>query len=193
MEVKNSTKSEQFQIEHNIRWQVIGYFECCHNQQQTADQFCIHQSSVSRILSKFQITGDVTNYQKSGRNHILGNDEEFAIEEMVQKYRYSTAQEIADNLEVSRNTVLSKMHNIGLKFSIPKDISQLNVSHIEKRLRHCTKLKSENIKTIIFTDESYFQLYRNQGSKQIKQFKLLFDQLDLIRSNPNQIQKNFFK
>ncbi|KAL4494413.1 hypothetical protein ABPG72_019823 [Tetrahymena utriculariae] len=161
MEVENSTESEPFTIDYNTRWQVIGYYECCLNQQQTADHFGIHQSSVSRILSKFQVSGSVSNYQKSGRNQILGSNEECEIEEIVKKNRYSTAQEIADNLNVSKNTVLSKMHELGLKFSIPKEIPQLNASHIEKRLRHCTQLKDTNIQSIIFTDESYFQLYRN--------------------------------
>ena len=54
------------------------------------------------------------------------------------------------------------MHENGVSYSLPKEIPQLNINHIQKRLQHVTDLKGRQIDNIIFTDESYVQLFRNK-------------------------------
>ncbi|KAL4467963.1 hypothetical protein ABPG72_021744 [Tetrahymena utriculariae] len=163
MEIEESQtyQNQAKRLEYSERLKIIGFYECCQSQQETADHFQVHQSTISRLLQKFQITGDVKDYRRSGRYNKLGAKEESKIEEMIDENKYITAQEVADTLKVDRVTALSKMHEIGMKFSIPQKIPQLNASHLQKRYDHCRQLKDQPMDNIIFTDESYFQLYRN--------------------------------
>ncbi|KAL4500792.1 hypothetical protein ABPG72_020026 [Tetrahymena utriculariae] len=138
--MQNSTK----RLEYSERLKIRCFYECCQSQQETADHFQVHQSTISRLLQKFQITGDVKDYRRSGRYNKLGAKEESKIEEMIDENKYITAQEVADTLKVDRVTALSKMHEIGMKFSIPQ-------KYPNQMLVICKK----------DTLTSYFQLYRN--------------------------------
>ncbi|KAL4500908.1 hypothetical protein ABPG72_020142 [Tetrahymena utriculariae] len=164
MEIENqsSDSNKSNRINEDERWQIIGYFKCCQNQQQTADYFGISQSSVSRLLQKYDFTNDVINFKCSGREKIIGLDEQEVIKDMVKDDRFVTSQKIADTLGVSYKTVQKEMKSIGMKFSVPKEIPLLNSSHIQKRLEHAKLFKDRRIDDIIFTDESYFQLFRNK-------------------------------
>ncbi|KAL4505428.1 hypothetical protein ABPG72_002490 [Tetrahymena utriculariae] len=161
IEEDNSRKSNGNRLSITERWKIIGYFECCQSQSKTADHFNVNQSTVSRILSKVEVQKDVKDYQKFGRFEILKAEDESVIEEMIEENKMVTLQQIADTLDVNRCTALKKMHEIGLNFSLPNKVPQLNSLHIQKRLNHCTSLKDKNTDNIIFTDETYLQLYRN--------------------------------
>jgi len=64
-------------------------------------------------------------------------------------------------LEVSKGTALKILNELGLTFSKPIEIPQLNKSHVDKRFIHAKLMKDRQIDDVIFTDESYFQLFRN--------------------------------
>ncbi|KAL4473446.1 hypothetical protein ABPG72_012125 [Tetrahymena utriculariae] len=161
VEDSNSRKSTGNRLDQSEKWKIVGFYEGCYDKQQTADHFRVNQSTVSRILSKFNLINDEQDYNRNGTQPILNTDDECKIEEIIEQNRYSTFKEIADSLKVSKNTILNKMHEMGLSFSVPKQIPQLNESHIQKILKDCRLLLNKSRKNIIYTYESYFQLQRN--------------------------------
>ncbi|KAL4500796.1 hypothetical protein ABPG72_020030 [Tetrahymena utriculariae] len=140
---------------------MIGYQESCSNSTQIATYFQGSQSAISKIINKWKLTGNVEDFPRSGRPSVQSSHIEDAITDMVYQNKYVSAQEIALELDLARSTTFLIMKNMGLKQSVPSQILQLNESHISKRLEYAEENKNTDIKNIIFTDESYFQLHRN--------------------------------
>ncbi|KAL4500732.1 hypothetical protein ABPG72_019966 [Tetrahymena utriculariae] len=68
---------------------------------------------------------------------------------------------MAEELGVTKPTALSQIKLMGIKYSIPTQIPQLNQNHIKKRFDYAQQLVGKKVDDLIFIDESYFQLYRN--------------------------------
>lgn len=52
----------------------------------------------------------------------MGSKEDSMIEELIEYNKHITSKEIAAALKVDKSTTLNHLHNMGLKFSLPKII-----------------------------------------------------------------------
>ncbi|KAL4463565.1 hypothetical protein ABPG72_018820 [Tetrahymena utriculariae] len=163
MEIQNASpqNDSKKRLDYNTRQQIIGFYECCESQTKTADYFGVHQSSISRLLSKFEITNDVSDYVKGGREEKLSVIESEDIKSILQNNKYITSQQIAVQFNVSLPTALKKLYELDLSFSVPKEIPMLNSAHISKHYQYAAQLIGKEVDNLVFFGESYFQLYRN--------------------------------
>ncbi|KAL4497005.1 hypothetical protein ABPG72_002161 [Tetrahymena utriculariae] len=167
MEVEEKKVNKNLSISE--RWQAVGYYASCQDQEKTAQHFNASQSTISRLLAKVRNVNDVADYRKSGRPQSFSLKDEDTmrekIEDMIDENKYFTSKQVAEELEVAKGTALKILSKLGLTFSKAVEIPQLNKGHIEKRFNHAKILKDRQIDDIVFTDESYFQLFRNvQGT-----------------------------
>ncbi|KAL4465551.1 hypothetical protein ABPG72_014000 [Tetrahymena utriculariae] len=161
IEEQKTQSSTNKRLSEGKRWMVLGLYEANKSQTETADHFGINQSTVSRIIGKYFSVGDVQDFKRVGRDSKMDLEDSQTFEELIKEDRFITTEQIGHKTGVSTRTVKKYIPIFGFKFSIPEEIPQLNAHHISKRLSYATQFKDTDEKSIIFTDETYFQLFRN--------------------------------
>ncbi|KAL4501537.1 hypothetical protein ABPG72_018588 [Tetrahymena utriculariae] len=163
MEVETECKQESSHyLTLEERWRIVGFWQCCENQTRTAEFFEVTQSAVSKILDKWRSGLGLSDIKRSGRPSVDRNDLNDQITEYVEENRYISSQQIAQNLDISKVTTLKVMKEFDMKYALPKQIPILNASHIEKRYTYTKSYQGIDVKDLIFTDESYFNIQRSK-------------------------------
>ena len=139
------------------------------------ERFNVSKQAVINLKNKVQQTGSVKDRQRSGRPKVTNEVDDRRIYLNHLRNRFLTAADTGRNLEISRQTVVRRLKNNGLKSRRP--VRRPVLTDINKRLRltWATAHKRWTLRQwedVIFSDESPFpieshdareRVYRRQG------------------------------
>ena len=180
MEIEKKEDNEGSRaIPLSIRWRIIGFLDAGKKWQEAADFFKISKGTVSKIYKKFIDTGTVDNKPRKGRPKKVRTAGKAEIAMKLEEM-HSSARQIAKQMNISQGLVLNIAHEIGYSFKYYEEIPKLTEIHKLQRKNHCQKWKDNDLLNIVFSDESYFHLFRNTLGTWTKETHVYIEKI-----NPN--------
>ncbi|KAL4490735.1 hypothetical protein ABPG72_021789 [Tetrahymena utriculariae] len=157
MEIEEPKQQQSIPVE--IRWQVIGGHRLNASNKELAKEFQISESSISRIITKWRVNGEVKNYSKSGRPSTVNEDKMEEIIVAMSEGEVTSANILRSKLsfECSRQMITRILHELDYEFKKKQKVVYLTDISKSKRLKHCKEYLNNNLDGIVFTDESYFR------------------------------------
>ena len=128
--------------------------------------------AVSEIMKKYQETGTVVDKPISGRKRVTTQRQDRIMTRISLADRRKTALQISaclkehHNFAVSVSTVQRRLREVGLKAYRARKKPRLTLTHRQKRLQFAVKHRywtAAEWSKVVFSDESRFLLYRNDG------------------------------
>ncbi|KAL4478219.1 hypothetical protein ABPG72_016531 [Tetrahymena utriculariae] len=157
------------QLSDEEKWLiVVSYKYFGFSQAEIVKDFGFAQSTVSRILKRYNQTGGVSNqYENCGRTPMKEQHPEVSslIKEQLVENRTISTRQIAyqlqeqHNIDISHVTVCSIMDDEGFDYKRTKQIHLLTTENKLERMKYITKqMASPKLKFYVFSDESIFQV-----------------------------------
>lgn len=171
-------------INESIRWRIIGYLEANKTQIETSKYYNVSQSAISKIYSKFKKKGDISDLSKCGRpKKISKENKKSMIEELIEKNNYISCHRISNELDnkIGKSTINNTLHELGFDFKKPKIVPLLTNKCINERKEWAQKWKHKKLTNVLYSDESYFYLFRSTLSKWVKENQTFYAR----KINPN--------
>ncbi|KAL4476037.1 hypothetical protein ABPG72_014029 [Tetrahymena utriculariae] len=150
-------------ITEPVRWQVIGNYECFQDQKQTADHYQVNQSTVSRIfLQKARNINDVSDQQRSGLPSKIPEIQEEQITQYLKKINILQLMRLLLIQMCVRGNIQKYYMNQGFHFQFLRKYRNQILDISRKQIYdHSKLLINKDLDDIIFTNESYFQLFHS--------------------------------
>ncbi|KAG0442369.1 Transposable element Tcb1 transposase [Dictyocoela muelleri] len=132
----------------------------------------VHQSTVSRILKKYDETGSIKHRKGNGRPKKLNTNDIKILNKIIKKDSKKSLRKVANELRQNGGSDVSYVtiknwHNENKRFAyapIRKPLlSKINISRRESLSEEFTFYSKDEIKRIIFSDESKFNLFNSDG------------------------------
>lgn len=135
----------------------------------SSEGICTTRQTIFRFLKKYNLSGKISNLEKSGRSAKLSvkhfnfidkcyneNDEYSAVD--IQKRHLHSF-----NINVSVTTIKKVRRKLGWIETGPKYCQAIRPLNCEKRLAFCTKLLAdeEHFNDVMFTDKSSIEINRH--------------------------------
>lgn len=154
---------------------IIGLLQAGQGQRQVARITGVNRSSVNRIWTRFLETGDVGRRPGQGPHRATTAREDRAIHRVSIRERFVTAREIAERVpfqdrRVSTQTVRNRLRSRGLRARRPVRVPFLTLRHRQLRLQYArdhVHWRAREWRRVLFTDESRFCLYGNDGRSRV--------------------------
>jgi transposase len=151
---------------------IISMFENKITQVKIAKKLKIGQSTVSRIIAKYKKTGHTQNIIPPGRPSKTSSSDFIALKKITKKKPKTSLRKLSVELKdktgicISHTSIKNKLNkeNIFAFPAIKKPF--LSKKNIAARVEHTRKfigMSNKEIKKIIFTDESKFNLVNSDG------------------------------
>lgn len=151
------------------RERAIGMADMGASQQQIARAYNCSQAAISRLLGRYRQTGRTQDRPRSGRPRVTTLAEDRYIRTTHLRNRFVTATSTAETAlghPISRRTVLRRLRMSGIRAYRPFRGMALTPLHRQRRLRWATVVRRwqrRHWERVLFTDESRFNLFRNDG------------------------------
>lgn len=151
------------------RDQAIGMSTMGASQRQIARTFNCSQTTIRRLLIRYQQTGQTQDRPRSGRPRVTTAAEDRYIRQIHLRNRFVTATSTAATAlghVISRRTTLRRLRSAGLRAYRPFRGMALTLLHRQRRLRWARTVRRwqrRDWARVLFTDESRFCLFRNDG------------------------------
>lgn len=135
------------------------------------------QKSVSNILRLHRETNSVNVKERSGRPSQISKRVSRKLCKLSRNSRFMSSKNLSVELEqstgvkISARSVRRHLFNSGLKGRRPATKPLLSRTHRLKRLQFCKRYEKwtiENWKTVIFSDESPFNIFGNRGALKVR-------------------------
>ena len=124
--------------------------------------------AVYNITARLKSGEGVQQRRGSGRPPKLGPNDRRRLTQLANNHQMASSAELAAKLakkkgpKVTRWTVWRSLRRSGLAKWLPKPIPMMTAKHQEDRLKWCLEHLGRDWSTTLFSDESYFQLYRHK-------------------------------
>jgi transposase len=124
--------------------------------------------SIYNIIKRIQSGEGIQRRQGSGRLYKFECNDRQRVSLLANKHpRYSCARigEMAKQRgspAVHPNTVYNYLRRSGYRKQKPEAIPMLTKRHMENRVKWCLKYRNFDWNNVVFSDESYFQMFRNK-------------------------------
>jgi transposase len=128
-------------------------------------------STVSRSIKKFKETGKIENLKRTGRPLISTSRNDLCLKRISIKNRFFSSKDLKKEWEMlsgviaAPSTVRQRLIDMGLSTRRAKKKPLLTKTNIKNRLKWCRKMKNKTQQfweTVVFSDESNFQLDSNR-------------------------------
>ena len=147
-------------IPEDIRWRIIGWLESGGEQKAAAIFYEVDPGSISRIWKKFKETGAVKSKKRIGRPQVITEEKRVEVMENLLQHRVSL-QETSSKLHISKTTCWRIAQDNELEFRKYGEMPNITEKASKQRLDFATNWLNKDLSGIIFTDESYFHIFRN--------------------------------
>ena len=111
------------QLYNAVRWQIIGMREAGMSLRQIAQRVGHHHSTISRIMSKHQITNDAKDLLRSGRPRITSRREVNALGRLVRRNPFVNSTVLKrqwfPHRWLSARTVRNRLKSVGYRSRRP--------------------------------------------------------------------------
>ncbi|KAI6657063.1 Transposase domain containing protein [Oopsacas minuta] len=138
------------------------------------------QKSVAEILKKHRLTGSVRDFAIPCRPRVTTKRQDNLLVRKCKKDRFKTATQIKAevlseySIKLSTSTVQRRLRGAGLFGRKPRKKPRLTTKHKRDRLSFARSHKNWNTEEwarVVFSDESRFLLYTNDGRAYIRRMK----------------------
>lgn len=151
------------ELSDDTKRNIIQLIESGHRASHVAKSLQISKSTISRLLKRWRIRGDIENLPRTGRKKTVTKRAENALSRVVKSNRRLSLKDITSEFNgrvpapVSRRTVQRNLHNLGYtRRSVRKKIGIREVNK-KKRVAYCREkllwTVETNWKKVIFSDE----------------------------------------
>ena len=136
-------------------------------------------SVVGRVVKSYNDTGKIVSAFKTGRPRKTSAREDRIMQRMSLKVPFKSCTEIkrvmnsTSCVNVSRQTVSRRLQEIGLFNRTPRKKPLVSSKNNKKRLEFANRFviwTYENWAKLFFSDESKFNLFRNDGKNNVKRY-----------------------
>ena len=154
------------------RGRIVAYREMGYSYRAIAKPIGCSVGAVHHVIQKKQETGTVIDRHISGRKRITTQREDRIITRISLATRSKTAPRIRASLGehhgivLSVSTVQRRLRGVGLKVYRARKKPRLTQNHRRKRMEFALKYRgwtASEWSNVVFSDESRFQLFRNDG------------------------------
>ena len=122
-------------------------------------------STTYKYIEQLKKYGNIKPIFRPGRPRILTSQNRRVLGRMIQNDQYLTCGEIATKLssrvKISARTVNRELNKLGYHSGHPKTVPLLTAKQRERRVEWAIAHARQNWKTVVFSDESTFQMFRN--------------------------------
>lgn len=162
------------------KWQIIGMSNAGMNQKDIANSMNVSQSVVSRLLKKQRETGNVGDRPRSGRPKLTTPREDRLLLRISRRNRFASSESVrsmfrdSTGVRLSRSAVNKRLIRAGLYARRPAKRPRLLPRHKAERLNFAIIRRGWRIRTwrrILWTDESRFCLYHNDGRRRVRRLR----------------------
>jgi transposase len=136
----------------------------------------IPRSTVHGTITRCRNNESLKSAPRSGRPKAINEDDQKFLKELVQTYNHRSANEIktkfaeATGIEVSTKTIRKNFHELGIFSRITAVKPLLTEKQRKNRLKWCLERRAWTVakwKTVIWSDESRFKIFRNDGPNRV--------------------------
>lgn len=138
----------------------------------------IPKSTITDTISRYKNLNNGLTAKRTGRPCSMNNDDRYNLSKIVKKNNRLSLEEIqqkfnsSQDKKISAVTIRRNLHQIGInsRVSAPKPL--LTEAQREKRLSWCIERQDWSVrqwKTVIWSDESRFTLFQNDGPVRVWQ------------------------
>jgi transposase len=159
-----------------VKAKIVGYLEIGWTGSEIAEIIPAHPSTVYRFISKYLETGIIARKKGSRRPSICTDDVKKIVDiEVVSNPRtsfrkLSKCAAVETHKDICHMTIKRYLNKQEIFSYSPINKPLLKPEHITKRLSISEKvviMKEDDVKRVIFTDESKFNLFYSDGSKHV--------------------------
>lgn len=156
-----------------FRIRIVNDFNNGLSQKEISEKYSVHKSTVSKIIRKHLSNKTLQTLHKGGRRRKTTEREDYLIAREIKKNPDVTAKEIKEalGLNASVMTIRRRAINSNLKSYKPANKPLLSKRHIKARLvfaKNHASWSSQKWKTVLFSDESKFNLRGSDGTNTIR-------------------------
>ena len=132
-----------------------------------------HRVTVSRLVQRYRQTGQTTDRPRTGRPRVTTPREDRYLRTLHLRNRFLTVTSsaaLALGRRVSRHTVTRRLRAFGIRAYRPFRGQRLTQAHRQRRLewvRRVRRWQRRQWQRVLFSDESRFLLYRNDGRARV--------------------------
>jgi transposase len=161
-----------YHLTESQRGEIIGLYKDKQSLSKISKLLKIHRTTVSRTIKNYLNRNNLTTLPKTGRPKLLTFKDKTILKKIVKKNNKKSAEQIRNkfiektNIEVSTKTIRRNLHEMNIFSRIPAQKPLLNDQQRENRLKWCIERKDWTVqkwKTIIWSDESRFTIFKNDG------------------------------
>ena len=160
----------------DLRWQIVGAHRCGVEKSVIASSLNISKSTVREVLARYRERGTVARKQGSGRPRKTNPRDDGLLVRLVKAHPFSPAPLIKWRwgLPLSSSTIRRRLKENHLKQYRPAVTPLLRVRHVEGRLKWAMTRclwRACKFRSIVWTDESRFRLFNNDGRVRVWRMK----------------------
>ena len=161
-----------YHLTESQRGEIIGLYKDKQSLSKISKLLKIHRTTVSRTIKNYLNRNNLTTLPKTGCPKLLTSKDKTILKKIVKKNNKKSAEQIRNkfiektNIEVSTKTIRRNLHEMNIFSRIPAQKPLLNNQQRENRLKWCIERKDWTVqkwKTIIWSDESRFTIFKNDG------------------------------
>lgn len=136
----------------------------------------IPKSTVYDTIKRYENTENLKSAPRSGRPKSLKVEDQKILRDIASKENRGSLEEIqkrfveVSGVEVSKNTIRTNLHELGIFSRIAAKKPLLRRQQRENRLKWCMDRRNWTVrqwKAIIWSDESRFKIFRNDGPARV--------------------------
>ena len=138
------------------------------SQKDISEKYEIHKSSVSRIISKFKKSGDISVTHRGGRPRSTSHRTDNLMIQQAKKDPFTTSSKIAASIQVpiSTRTIRRRLVEASLRAHRPAKKPLISKRNLKKRLKFAKEhlnWSEKKWRTVLFSDESKFNIIGSDG------------------------------
>lgn len=158
------------------RGKVLGLRLAGNSMSEISKKLKISKGVVYNTIKRYKNCDSVKSAPRSGRPKTLNEDDQKTLEEIVNQNNRNSSDQIrekfsvATDKEVSTRTIRRSLHELGIHSRIAAVKPLLSQKQRIDRLRWCKRKRNWSVsdwKTVIWSDESRFTIFRNDGSGRV--------------------------
>ena len=119
----------------------IGMLEAGLSHREVASVLGVSQSVVSRMWTRFELTGNVMHQHAGGRERSTTRAQDQFVALQARRHRFNTATTLRSELQnatgvrLSTQTIINRLHEAGLRSRRPAKRISLTQHHVQERLK----------------------------------------------------------
>lgn len=170
------TMSERQELTEFERGVIIGGWLFGHSEREIEEKTDHPKTTIHDTIERYRETGTVTPPPRTGRPRILSDRDKRHLERIVRSNRKQTTRQVHNNFvessgtAVSISTIKRALYDAGYNSRVAARKPYISLKNQSDRLKWCRERRNweeDDWKTVIWSDESRFTLFKNDGRTRV--------------------------